>query len=241
MTWAEPANTGPDVDDYDVQSRKSGAFLPWPHTGPGTAATIPDLEVNTRYEVQVRAHNDEGESSWSASGFGTTSANQRPVFEDGSSATRSLDENTTGTRAIGPPVSATDPENTSLTYRLQGRDAASFSLDENSGQLRTRTGADYNYEVKNRYSVTVEAQDEQGGRSTISVTIEVTDDDNERPETPDKPTVTASTLNSLSIRWTAPANAGPDINDYDVQYSEDGGAFTDSPHTGQARPPPSPG
>ena len=70
MTWTEPANTGPDVHDYDVQYRKSGSFLPWPHDGPGTTTTIPDLEVNTRYEVQVRAHNDEGESEWSASGFG---------------------------------------------------------------------------------------------------------------------------------------------------------------------------
>ncbi len=230
VTWTEPANTGPDVRDFDVQHRKSGSFLPWPHTGPGTAATIPNLEVNTRYEVQVRAHNDEGESSWSASGFGTTSANQRPVFDE-SAPTRGLDENTTGTQAIGGPVSATDPENTPLTYRLSGRDASSFTLDETNGQLRTRPGVAYDFETQSRYSVTVEAEDEQGGRTTVTVTIELTDDDNERPDRPDKPTVTASTLNSLSIRWTAPANTGPAINDYDVQYS-DGGAFDDWPHTG---------
>ena len=81
--------------------------------------------------------------------------------------------------------------------------------------------------------MTVEAQDEQGGRTTVAVTINVIDDDSEAPETPGKPTVTAQTLNSL---WPSvgrrPANAGPAINDYDVQYSEDGGAFADRPHNG---------
>ena len=119
-----------------------------------------------------------------------------------------------------------------MTYRFDSGDTEGFAIDPNTGQLKTRTGVTYDFETKDRYTVRVEAQDEQGGRSTISVSIEVTDDDNERPDRPDKPTVTASTLNSLSIRWTAPANAGPGINDYDVQYSEDGGAFADWPHTG---------
>ena len=231
VTWTEPVNTGPEVDDYDVQYRRSGDFLPWAHDGPGTATTIPDLDPNTRYEVQVRASNAEGTGDYSASGFGNTGANQRPVFDE-SAPTRSLAENTTGTQNIGGPVTATDPENTSLTYGLSGRDADSFTLDETSGQLRTRSGVDYDYETKSRYSVTVEAEDEQGGRTSIGVTIDLTDDDTERPERPDKPTVSASTSSSLSIRWTAPANAGPASNDYDVQYSEDGGAFQAWSHTG---------
>ncbi len=231
VTWDEPVNTGPDVNDYDLQYRKSGSFLPWPHTGPGATTTIPDLDLNTRYEVQVRATNDEGTGAWSASGFGSTGANQRPVFEE-SAPTRSLDENTPPNRNIGTPVRATDPELSPITYRLAGRDADSFTLDETRGQLRTRPGVTYDFETRSRYSVTVEATDEPGGRATITVTIELTDDDNERPDTPDKPSVTASTLNSLSIRWTAPANTGPDVNDYDVHYSEDGGAFTDWPHVG---------
>ena len=233
VTWTEPTNTGPDIYDYDIQYRKgSDSFMPWPQNNTGTTSTITDLDVNTRYEVQVKAHNDEGESLWSSSGFGTTSANQRPVFDE-TAPTRILVENTTGTRNIGNPIRATDPEGRTVSYRLAGGDVDQFTIDTNNGQLRTQTGGDYNYEVRNRYSVTVEAADDQGGRTTTTVTINITDDENERPERPDQPAVTASTLNSLSIRWTAPTNTGPNINDYDVQYREGtSGNFTAWPHTG---------
>ena len=236
VTWTEPTNTGPDIEDYDVQYRKSGSFLPWPRDGDGTAATITDLEVNTRYEVQVRAHNDEGTGAWSSSGFGATSANLPPVFDEGGSATRQVAENTTGTSNIGTPLRATDPENTTLTYSLTGGDTDQFSIAPGIGQLRTRTGVDYNYEVKNRYSVRVEAEDDQGGHATITVTIDVADDDNERPDKPDPPTVTASTLTSLTIGWTEPDNPGPAITDYNVQYREgSSGAFTTVSHDGTGR------
>ena len=47
----------------------SGSFLTWPHDA-GTTTTITNLEVTTRYEVQVRATNDEGTGEWSSSGVG---------------------------------------------------------------------------------------------------------------------------------------------------------------------------
>ena len=234
VTWTDPVNTGPAIFDYDVQYRTgSDSFTDWPHNNTATTATITNLELNKRYEVQVRAHNDEGEGGWSGSGFGATSSNLPPVFDEGGSATREVAENTTGVQDLGAPLRATDPENTVVSYRLASGDTESFDVVTNNGQLQTRTGVVYDFETKDRYTVTVEAQDEHGGRATISVTIDVTDDDGEDPETPGKLTVTAQTLNSLSIRWTAPANTGPAINDYDVQYRQgNSGPFTDWPHTG---------
>ncbi len=236
VTWTEPVNIGPAVDDYDVQYRTgAGSFLPWQHNT-GTTTTITNLEVNKQYEVQVRATNDEGTGAWSSSGFGATSANQPPVFDEGGTATRTLAENTPGGHDVGNPVRATDPEGRAVTYSLSGRDASAFTLDEDNGQLRTRNGVDYNYEVKNRYAVTVEAADEQGGRATIAVTIDVTDDDNEPPDKPDPPTVSASTLTNLTIGWTEPSNTGPPITDYNVQYREgSSGAFTSVSHDGTGR------
>ena len=67
VTWDAPDNTGPDITDYDVQIRKSGNFLPHSHDGPGTSATIIELDVNG-YEVQVRQPTTKGPYGPPASG-----------------------------------------------------------------------------------------------------------------------------------------------------------------------------
>ena len=126
------------------------------------------------------ARNPEGASDWSSPGTGSTDPNQLPVFTDGSSATRALNENTPGVENVGYPVGATDPENTTLTYRLEGTDADSFSIDTRSGQLRTRSGKTWDYETKSSYSVSVAATDGHGGERTIPVFIQL-NDLNERP------------------------------------------------------------
>ena len=232
--WTAPGNTGPTISGYDVQYRAggSGAFTSWPHHGSGTTATITGLAAGTSYEVQVRAINEEGTGAWSPSGNGRTTANQAPTFTEGSAATRSLAENTTGIHDLGLPVTATDGDGGTLSYSLEGGDAASFSIVSGSGQLRTRSGLTYDYEVKDSYSVRVRAEDGQGGSTAIAVSIQVGDRD-EPPGRPTAPTVAVSTTNSLNLRWTAPDNSGPAISDYDVQYRAGGiGAFTSWPHHG---------
>ena len=183
VTWAEPATTGPDIDDYDIQYREgdSGSFTSWSHNSADRTATITNLTPGTAYQVQVLARNAEGASDWSSSGTGSTHPNQPPVFTDGSSATRRLDENTTGVEAIGDPVGATDPENTPLTYSLEGTDADAFAIDTRSGQLRTSSGETYDYETKSRYFVDVKATDGHGRDRTIPVLISL-NDLNEAPE-----------------------------------------------------------
>ena len=231
LRWTAPTSSGSAISDYDVQYREAGGnFTDWPHTGTGTNTTITGLTANTRYEVQVRARNAQGVSNWSPSATGTTTANQSPVFSEGTSTTRSIAENTGTGQNIGNPVSATDGDNDQITYSLEGRDASAFTIQSNSGQLTTRSSQTYDYETKDRYSVTVRAQDGKGGSATIAATITLTDE-NEPPGRPAAPTVTASS-NSLSVRWTAPGNTGPAISDYDVQYRTTGGNFTDWPHTG---------
>ena len=101
--------------------------------------------------------------------------NQVPTFSEGASATRSFAENTSAGQNIGSPVRATDGDGGTLSYSLEGTDAASFILVSTSGQLQTRSGVIYDYEVKNRYEVTVRVSDGQGGSATIVVTINLTD------------------------------------------------------------------
>ena len=232
VRWTAPNNTGPAISDYDVRYKaNNGSFTNWNHSGSSTTTTITGLTANTRYEVQVRARNAEGDSPWSLSVHGTTTANQAPTFSEGSSTTRRLYENTTEMQNIGNPVTATDSDGGTLTYSLEGTDAGSFTIVSDSGQLRTQSGVMYDYETKDSYSVTMRVEDGKGGSATIEVEIPLTDE-NEPPHRPNAPTVTVPTLNSLSVRWTAPDNTGPVISDYDVRYKASGGNFTNWPHTG---------
>jgi hypothetical protein len=82
---------------------------------------------------------------------------------------------------IGTPVEADDPDEDSLTYTLEGTDAASFGIDVDTGQLLTK--ADLDREAKSTYMVVVKAEDPDGLSATISVEITVTDvDENQVPE-----------------------------------------------------------
>ena len=67
-----------------------------------------------------------------------TDENEPPAF-DSTSTTRSVAENAAAGHDIGAPVAATDPDSgETLTYRLEGTDAAAFDIVPTSGQLRTR-------------------------------------------------------------------------------------------------------
>ena len=106
VSWAAPSNTGPDIAGYDVRYRASASedFIDGPQDVAGTSTALTDLASGTTYEVQVRATNDEGDSDWSDSGSGTTSAApaapaQFAVYHDASDpqATGRYDE---GIRAL---------------------------------------------------------------------------------------------------------------------------------------------
>ena len=100
-------------------------------------------------------------------------ANITPVFTDGTSTTRSIAENTAAGTNIGTPIAATDADNDTLTYSLNGTDAASFSIVSTTGQLQTSAALDY--ETQTSYSVTVSVSDDNGGSDSITVTIDITD------------------------------------------------------------------
>ena len=109
--------------------------------------------------------------------------------DDGSgTTTRSVPENTEADQPVGAPVSATDDENDTLTYRLGGTDDTSFAIDTTTGQIKTNAALDH--EIKDTYLVIVwvgdgkdsngDADDPFQDDTSIEVTIEVTDL-NEKP------------------------------------------------------------
>ena len=74
VSWSEPDNMGPDIDDYDVQYREKdgGPVTVVNHQETGLSLTLSDLKPGTAYEVQVRARSDEGTGDWSDPGEGMT-------------------------------------------------------------------------------------------------------------------------------------------------------------------------
>ena len=105
--------------------------------------------------------------------------NNAPEFAAGTSATRSVAENTAADANIGSAVAAIDVDDDTLTYTLGGDDTAAFDIDSATGQLKTKTALDY--ETKNSYSVTVSVSDENGAADSITVTINVIDVDDSYP------------------------------------------------------------
>ena len=151
--------------------------------------------------------------------------NNAPTFS-ANTATREFAEDVAdGTRTgvdIGAPVTADDDDNDSLTYTLEGADEAQFAIVSTSGQIRSRSGMNYDRESDGSYSVTVKADDGRGGSDTIAVTINLTDVE-EKPLAPDAPGVSAvsGSTTSISVTWTAPSNTGrPRIASYDLQYKK---------------------
>ena len=142
--------------------------------------------------------------------------NNAPVFAD-ASVVREVEENSAVGTDVGAVVTATDTDSgDTLEYSLEGTDAASFDIDDSSGQIQTVSSATYDYEAaQNTYSVTVKATDGLAS-DTIAVTINVTDA-NEKSDTPAKPTLAAvsDSSTSLTATWTAPGlNGGPAITGY---------------------------
>ena len=60
--------------------------------------------------------------------------------------------------------------------------------------------------------------DEREKTATQTITVTVTDVSGEAPGKPDAPAVSAASVTSLSVNWSAPANAGPAITDYDYRH-----------------------
>ena len=234
VTWDEPANMGPAIEEYDVNYREVGSGpARWPHFGTDRSTIITGLKAGTRYEVQVRARSDEGTGEWSRWGAGMPNpdvANRVPAFSGGA-RTLNIVENTPPNTDVGTPIAAIDRDGDTLTYTLEGTDADSFDILSTSDGGQIRTSAELNFEEKSSYSATVRVTDGRGGTDAVGVTIMVTDVDGEAPATPLTPTVTAISSTRLQVSWEEPENTGPPITDYDYRYREASGSWTEVTNT----------
>ena len=170
---ATDADTG-DTVTYSLEGRDAPSFDITETNGQLRTKSGITLIVGTTYTVTVIA-DDTTDSARIEVTITATAAppNRPPAFDAGPSTTRSVRDDARAGTDIGDPVRATDPDTgDTLTYSLEGTDAASFSIASTNGQIRTRAALDAS--AKSRYSVTVRVTDGKGGSDTIAVTINVT-------------------------------------------------------------------
>ena len=128
-------------------------------TTDGTTSTYTSVDDDVDDYLRTMASYTDGYDSGNSVSSGSAklvASNVAPAFPS-ATATRSIAENTAANTNIGTPVAATDPNGDTLTYSLEGTDAASFGIDGSTGQLRTSAALDF--ETKSTYSVVVRATD----------------------------------------------------------------------------------
>ena len=88
-----------------------------------------------------------------------SSVNMAPEFDEGATAMRYVPENSPEDTNVGAQVVAKDiPQ---PTYQLGGRDAGSFKIGLNDGQIMVKADAELDHESKPTHTVTVTATDSQ--------------------------------------------------------------------------------
>ena len=231
VRWSEPTNTGPPINDYDYQYRTDSPEGEWMEvTEPaitGLEVTIGSLDEGTAYDVQIRANSPEGTSEWSPEGTGTTGAteaNEVPRFTSDDAV--DVQENTTSVETVEAVDDDSDDQVTG--YSIEGgADRNLFSIVSSTGVLTFRTAPNYedpqDVGSDNNYVVVVRATSGTGIRERTAdqtITVTVTDETNEKPSTPNAPSVSAASETSLNVNWLAPDNEGPPITDYDYRYKK---------------------
>ena len=172
--------------------RSSDGNTDWTDIGTSSPSYTP-VDEDVGYHLRATASYTDGHGPGKTAQAASTQAVQvganRPPEFDSATATREVPENTAAGQNIGAPFLATDPDadDTTLTYTLDGTDAASFGIVTTTGQLQTKSNLDF--EEKTSYTVTVTATDQENLSDSIQVNITITNVD-------ETPTVTGdSTIN----------------------------------------------
>ncbi len=234
--------TDPDRDTltYGLSGTDASSFSIDSTTGQLRTSAALDYETKSSYSVTITVSDSNGDSDSISVTINVTDVNEAPVFSDGASTTRETAENAPVNSNIGSAVSATDPDLNNLTYTLSGSDASSFSIDNATGQLKTKASLDY--EKNPTYSVTIIVTD-GNLTDTITVTINVSNLD----ETPsnNSPIFTegSSTTRSVVENTAKDKNIGTPIAATDVDNDlltyllsgTDAAAFSIDRKTGQLK------
>ena len=193
----------------DPDGTTSGHSWQWQHGDGSTWTAIADATTPT-YEVQSE---DIGKLLQSTVGYtdpqgaGKTAyarttanvANDPPTFTTTGPVSVNINENNAVGASIGTALQATDPNDDTLTFTIEGTDAASFAIDAN-GQMTATASLDH--ESKSSHAFNAKVSDPAGGSDTI--TVNVTVQNAEEAGTVVIDTETAEVNNAITASLTDP-------------------------------------
>ena len=174
ITWKWAKSTSKTGAYTDIDGETEAAYTPEPddlNRYLRATATYTDPQGSDKTAMAVTAHKV----------VVSRSTNTPPVFKDaddteiaaGTAVTREVAENTPKGEPVEAPVAASDAEGDVLTYTLGGDDAASFSIDVATGQLRTKTALDREATDGQEHTVTVTATDPFTGTNSDTITVNI--------------------------------------------------------------------
>ena len=224
VTWTAPADNGAAISDYDVQYKLSSAANndPWTdasYDGTGPSTTITGLTNGQSYQVQVRAKNSVGDGDWSPSATGTpAAAPAKPAAPVLTIGNQQLGVTWTAPADNGAAISDYD-----VQYKLSSaanNDPWTDASYDGTGPSTTITGLTNGQS----YQVQVRAINTAGNSLWSDAASAIP-----TAQVPAKPAAPVLTIGNqqLGVAWTAPADNGAAISDYDVQYKLSSAANND--------------
>lgn len=205
IRWAEPADYGLAITDYDVRYRvrNSGAWTSRAHTGTARTTTIRGLTPVVTYEFQVRATNSAGAGDWSPSLFWTTAAAQPSRPAAPTLTSRAVNQLVIGW--VAPAANGAAITDYDVQYREQGTQSWTSHAHNGTGTSATITGLN----GATTYEVQVRAEN-SAGESAWSPSLTAT-----------TPSVPSAVTN---LRWTSrPGRNRGGTVEWDVP-DDDGGS-----------------
>ena len=197
LSWTKPGDNGSAITGYRLERKvDDGTFEPVFPQPDSAAASYrnSDVELDKEYTYRILAINSDGDSEWSVEisaeprappppvitggtggggGGGFGPAPVAPRFAEGFRTTRSVPVKAKDGDAVGDPILAAHQDDLEITYSLSGADAALFSVDERTGQIRVREGVTLDRGVGQSYTVNLTATDSAGFGAIIVIVVEV--------------------------------------------------------------------
>ena len=236
---AVAADADGDTLTYSLSGTDAALFTIDPATGVVSFITPPDFENpgdagrNNVYDIVVTASDGPNDANQPVAITVTNVNDNTPSFT--SDATASVTEN----RTLAYTAMATDADGDALTYSLSGTDAALFTINAATGEVRFITAPDFENpgddDDNNVYDIIVTASDNTN-ETEHAVAITVTNENDNDPIFTSGASVSVAENQSVdSVLYTAQAtDEDGDALTYSLSGA-DAARFTIDPATGEVR------